>query len=190
MKKRWVLLSILGVAVLALTLLLLFHEGTRSVLLDPLVRSFESAVYIYRSVPQAIVWAALLALGGIHIILRWPRRQLKPLRSRVRDGAAQGESTWTLIRLTNLLADAQRKRSSRAGIVRVLADTAVHLIARHHSISPIEARDLLLAKTWTDNQEIAEFLATRTLAEPVPKEGFEEKLRRTIEFLESYYQEV
>ena len=190
MTKRWWVLACFAAAVITLTLLILFHEGVRTAVLVPIVAAYEGAAYVFKSIPQAIVWTILIVAGALYIYQVWPSWRLPNLRRRGSSGPLTGDNEWTLIRLSQMLREAQKRRSSRAVIVRALAETAVHLIARHHSISPTEARDRLYAQDWTENQEMAEFLATRTLAEPVPKEGFDEKLQRAIEFLESYYQEV
>ena len=190
MTKRWIVLAGLGAAIVLATLLMLFHEGVRNAILVPFVAAYEGAAYVFKSIPQAIIWTILIAAWALYIYQVWPSWRMPNLRRRRAKGPLTGDSEWTLIRLSQMLRDAHKKRSARAAVVRSLAETAVHLIARHHGISPIEARDRLQSKDWTENQEMAEFLGIRTLAEPVPKEGFDEKLRRAITFLESYYQEV
>ena len=190
MTKRWMIFAGLGAAVATVTLLILFHEGARNAILVPFVASYEAAVYVFKSIPQAIIWSVLIVASALYVYQVWPSHRIPGLRQRRSKAPLAGDSEWTLIRLSQMLRDAHKKRSSRAAVVRSLAETAVHLIARHHGISPTEARDRLQAKDWTENQEMADFLGIRTLAEPVPKEGFDEKLGRAIDFLESYYQEV
>lgn len=95
-----------------------------------------------------------------------------------------------MIRLAELIEHSRLRRSARAGIVRVLAETAVLMIARHEGVPLSRAQEMLLSQDWTDDREVASFLTLRPLADAIPKEGFRKRLVRSIDFLERYYQEV
>jgi len=64
------------------------------------------------------------------------------------------------------------------------------MIARHEGVPLSRAQEMLLSQEWTDDREVASFLALRPLADTIPKKGFQERLAHSIEFLERYYQEV
>lgn len=191
MRRQWIILSsVAAVATVGLTLLLVLNDAIRHAILDPLISFYQVLRLLFMSLPQLVIWGIVLLIGTAFLSRAYPR-PMSPSSRRSRPTTRPvGQSDWTLIRLAELIEHSRLRRSARAGIVRVLAETAVLMIARHEGVPLSRAQEMLLSQDWTDDREVASFLTLRPLASAIPKEGFRKRLVRSIDFLERYYQEV
>jgi hypothetical protein len=191
MRKQWIILgSVAATATAGLALLLVLNDAIRHALLDPLISFYQALRLLIMSLPQLVIWGIVLLIGTALLSRAYPRpTSLRSRRSRPATPPV-GQSDWTLIRLAGLIEHSRLRRSARAGIVRVLAETAVPMIARHEGVPLSRAQEMLLSQDWTDDGEVASFLALRSVAGAIPKEGFQRRLVRSVDFLERYCQEV
>ena len=179
--------------VLTLALLLLYNDPVRRAILEPATWAVNDVRQSLAALPQALLWAVGLLIGGAILILSW-RRVLTEARSRPdhrRWTVVKPRNTNAIARLARDLASSPKRHVSRVRIVRELSILAVRLIAQREGISLEEARKLLLSSQWPDDLRVRRFFASRRDGERgVPKKSFVEAVEYTLAYLDRYHQEV
>ncbi len=178
--------------VVALTLLLLYHEPLRRAILEPVTWMISDIRRSLAALPQALLWAIGLLIGCAVLLAAWrraPDETRKPEPPRW--SAVRPHSTNAIEALARDLERSPRRHVSRLRIVRELSVLAVRLIAQREGLSLEEARKLLNSGQWPDDPRVRQFFATRPGGgRGVPKHDFLEVLAHTLAHLERYRQEV
>lgn len=179
--------------VVALTLLLLYNAPLRRAILEPVTWVVNDIRRALGALPQALLWAIGLLIGGVVLVMSWKRTVGG-------SGSRPGHPRWTVVKPCNtnaiesLARDIDRSRNrhvSRVRIVRELSILAVRLIAQREGLSLEEARKLLNSGQWPDDPRVRRFFASRRDGEKgIPKQFFLEAVAYTLAHLERYHQEV
>lgn len=177
--------------VVALTLLLLYHEPLRRSILDPVTWMISDIRRALAALPQALLWAVGLLIGCAILLAAWRRvpgeKEPKPPRRTT----VRPHNKNAIEALARDLERSPRRHVSRVRIVRELSVLAVRLIAQREGLSLEEARKLLNSGQWPDDPLVRQFFAVRPGGgSGVSKGGFLEALTHTLAYLERYHQEV
>ncbi len=185
----------IGVAalVVALTLLLLYNAPLRRAILEPVTWLVNDIRGALAALPQALLWAIGLLIGGFVLVMSWKRtaggsgsRPDHPRRTVVKPC-----NTSAIENLARDLGRAPKRHVSRVRIVREMSILAVRLIAQREGLPLEDARKLLNSGRWPDDPRVRRFFASRRDGERgVPKQLFLEAVAYTLAHLERYHQEV
>ena len=194
-KRVWRLLApvAIGGAVLTLTLLLLYNEPLRRILLEPMTLALLDVRRSLAALPQALLWGLVLTLGGVVLLLAWRRslRRPRPARMRPHRPIVVPHNMNAVTSLARDLSRSPNRHVSRVRVVRELSVVAVRLLARHRGVPLDEARRMLLSGEWPDDPHVRELLASRRAGtRGIPRHAFLDAVRATFRFLERYHQEV
>ena len=179
--------------VVVLTLLLLYNEALRRVILEPVTYVINDIRQSLGALPQALLWAVGLLIGSFVLVASW-KRMLggpKPRPDRRRWPVVKPFNSNAVGSLARDLDRSRQRHASRARIVRELSILAVRLIAQREGLSLEEARKLLNSGRWPDDPHVRRFFASqRDGQRGVPKQRFLEAVAHTLAHLERYHQEV
>jgi len=180
--------------VVALTLLLLYSEPVRRVLLDPIVWIANDIRNGLAKLPQALLWAVGLLIGCAILGISW-QRTLRAITSRRpphrREPIIRPYNANAIATLARDLHRAPKRHVSRNRVVRELSIVAIRLLAKRRGIPLHEARALLRSGRWPDDPKVRRLFASRRHGEAaIRKHEFIDAVEATLAYLDHYHQEV
>jgi len=187
-----IILAIIAVCcVIAFSLLLIFNDAVRGVILDPIVEGINAARYVLGYIPQDLQWIISLLIVFVIVIIYYVCRLPKRARKASPHRSLQFPSQGPAMRLDRILERAAHNRFRREQVVSELRDLAARSLAYHHGTSVEEAKDSLDTTEWTDDPSVRDFLSLDRLRAGENKQRrFHDQVDHALTHIERTYQEV
>jgi hypothetical protein len=132
----------------------------RGLVVDPIVRAITALCNAMRYVPQDLQWLVVLAIAiifsAVFVIGRLPQRERRPRRSPPPRFPTEGPT----MRVAQMIDESARFKHRHVRLVIELRDLVAHVLARHHGIPVLRAKELLDTEDWTDDPVVRAYLAT------------------------------
>jgi len=159
-KGRTAVVAGAAVAVIVLSLLLVFTPTARRVVLEPIVGTINAFRSLSQYMSQDLQWLIVLlvsfVIGLVYTISRLPRRE----KRRVASAAPRFPTEGPTMRIAQLIEQSSRYRHRNAQLTVELRDLAARVLARQRGIPVHEAKDLLDQERWTDVETVRQALTT------------------------------
>jgi len=186
--SRRTILAVAAVLTAGFSLLFVFplREVFRAGLLEPAIEAWHLVRWYVLRLPQAALWIVLVLAGAVLLV----RALVKGLGRRAKPEPVEPpppRPPTEFERLSALIARSRRGALSRRRLAGELVAPCVRLIARREGLSVAEARLRFERFAWCDEPAVAGFFAYRRRYRGLGWRGdFEEKLEKTVSFLERY----
>lgn len=163
-----------------------------SVIVTPLIESFQVLRWYVHRISQVILWSVLVIVGGV-LTLRMLTRTfpLPTTEKRRRYVLVMSDTASDLRHLTMTINRTRRHPFARRRMASNLVSLSVQLIAQRERLPLREARERFESFAWCDDDAVPDYFNFRRQYYGVGKgKVFDEKLHATVAFLERYHQGV
>ncbi len=182
-------LLLVGLALtVGLSLLFVFplREVFRTALLEPLIEGWHLARWYILRLPQVVLWTGFVLAAVAFLVWALLRGVGEPPSPNLPEPTSPRLPT-EFERLSSLIARSRRGPFSRRRLAGELVGLCVRLIAGRDGLPLAAARARFEGFAWCDEPAVAAFFAYRRHYRGLGRRAdFEEKLAKTVSFLERY----
>ncbi|MBU1049799.1 hypothetical protein KKG90_07240 [Candidatus Bipolaricaulota bacterium] len=190
--KRRIILGLIALCcVIGFSMLLIFNDPVRRVVLDPIIEGINAIRYVLGYVPQDLEWFVSLLVVFVVVLGIFASRLPQRARPEHVPFNPPFPSEGPTMRLTRILDNSTKNRFGRERVVLEMRDLAARAVAYHAGISVEEAKELLDTPTWTDDASVRDFLSLdKHRAGKNDQKRFHDQVEYALAHIERMYQEV
>jgi|GEM_PF-1251529 hypothetical protein len=186
-----VLASLALCCVIAMSLLLIFNDAVRSVVLDPMISGILAFRYALGYFPQDIEWLVILLIVFVVVAVMFTTRLPQRERPKYIPFIPPFPKEGPAMRLTRILDGSTLNKFRRERVILEMRELAAHTLAYHKGFSVEEARELLDTPNWTDSASVRDFLSLdKHRAGKNDQKEFHAQVDHALAHIEQMYQEV
>ena len=190
-RNRIILASLALGCVIGFSLLLIFNDAVRGVVLDPIVAGINAFRYTIGYMPQDLEWLISLLVVFVVVIIMFATRLPKHVRPKHVPFIPPFPNEGPAMRLTRILENSTKNRFRRERVILEMRELAAHTLAYHKGISIEEATEALDTPDWTDNATVRNFLSLdKHRADKIDQKNFHAQVDHALAHIERMYQEV
>lgn len=186
-----VLASLALCCVVGMSLLLIFNDAVRGVVLDPIISGVLAFRYALGYFPQDLEWLVSLLIVSVVVAVMFTTRLPKRERSKHVPFIPPFPKEGPAMRLARILDNSTLNRFRRERVILEMRDLAARTLAYHKGISVEEARESLDTPNWTDSATVRDFLSLdKHRAGKIDQKEFHAQVDHALAHIEQMYQEV
>ena len=190
-RNRIILAAVALGCVIAFSLLLIFNDAVRGVILDPIVSGINAFRYAIGYIPQDLEWLIVLlflfVVAFATYVSRIPKRAVAERPPFIPPFPSEGPA----MRLAQILEKSTKNKFRRECVILEMRDLAAHTLAYHKGISVEEAKASLVTPDWTTNASVRDFLSLdKHRAGKHDHNEFHDQVDHALAHIERMYQEV
>jgi hypothetical protein len=191
-KTRIIILASLALScVIAMSLLLIFNDAVRSVVLDPMISGVLAFRYTLGYFPQDLEWLVSLLIVSVVVAVMFATRLPQRERPKHVPFIPPFPKEGPAMRLTRILDGSTLNKFRRERVILEMRELAAHTLAYHKGFSVEEAKELLDTPNWTDSASVRDFLSLdKHRAGKNDQKEFHAQVDHALAHIEQMYQEV
>ena len=177
--------------IIGFSLLLIFNDAVRGVILDPMIAGINAFRYTLGYMPQDLEWLISLSVVFVVVLIMFAARLPKHARPKYVPFIPPFPSEGPAMRLTGILENSTKNKFRRERVILEMRDLAARTLAYHKGISLEEATEALDTPDWTHNATVRDFLSLdKHRAGKIDQKSFHTQVDHALAHIEQMYQEV
>ena len=190
-RTRIILASLALGCIIGFSLLLIYNDAVRGVVLDPIIAGINALRYTLGYMPQDLEWLISLSVVFVVVLIMFAARLPKHIRPKHVPFIPSFPNEGPAMRLTDILENSTKNKFRRERVILEMRDLAARTLAYHKGISLEEATEALDTPDWTHNATVRDFLSLdKHRAGKIDQKSFHTQVDHALAHIEQMYQEV